>query len=1167
MNARLKGLFLVLALLLAPFVSTAQETWVSRAAGVTAGLWSVAYGNGQWIAVGESGTILSSVDGSTWTSRVSGYTSKWLVSVGYGSSTWVVVGESGLILTSTDGSSWTARTSGTTSRINGVTYGGSRWIAVAESGELLTSTDSRTWTKLSPSTDRLRGITYSYGQFVITGDNGLIRTTIDSTDYSSNLLPSGFFVESVIYGRKTFVAVGEDGYIISSPDAVTWTNVKSGTTSYLRGVTFFNGQFVAVGTSGVVLTAPSPDSAWTVRQTGSTATLTAVAASDATIVAVGLGGAILQSTPPSAAPTINTAPAAISEAAGSNVLFTVVATGSPPLSYQWSFNGAAITGETSDTLFLANVSTAQAGNYSVTVKNSLGAVTSGNAALQLRPNVFESIIDSAFEPISVPHSGVSAIAEQSDGQIIAAISQNNGYITQTLQRFSKTGVKDMSYSPAITGTVTQLVMQPDGKLLVLGKSSPSSSTYIFQLIRLNSDGTLDQNFNAIPSTSESIAEICLLKNGSILLRQNKINRIKSNGDSDASFNPIAIAAVTFAADDSGKIYAADSGSLNRYNADGSIDSSFKKLAPSTSNYYNYAFTKIIINSIGRVLFEEKLITYGAYSTQYFSLDSNGMKAPSLPSISAGGSRSSSLNTQISSDNLGNLYLLYSASLSTGNSLSKLLRYDSAFNLDLTFDANSDALTLSSYSTGFCVSSTGIVYIIAYSNNSGSGFYKIYRFKKSNALAPLKISLASISPETASVKPSDPLSLSVKAAGTGPITYVWKSSVPLVNADKETATFPTLTSGTYTVTVTATNKAGSVTSAPIRIVIAESSPVFYIQPTSISSSLGRSATFAATAAGSGTINYQWYRGTMLVGTGATLTLKNMTASDSGDYTLVATNSLGTTRSSTVQLSLDGFTRLANISTRAKAGPADNTLIAGFVISGATSKSVLIRGIAQGLAPFGLTGLLPEAQLTLFDASGKALKTLVGLEVPNGVVAGTGAFPLGTSGSDSAFVATLAAGNYTVQLSDRQARTGVALIEVYEADDNSNRISNLSSRAYVGAGASIAIGGISVQGDKPRQFLIRGVGPTLKDFGVSTALLDPVLKLTTALGAPVAENDDWSTSTNKAAIVAATAKLTFPFTEGSLDAAILITLSAGNYTALISGKNDTTGVALVEVYEIP
>jgi hypothetical protein len=308
---------------------------------------------------------------------------------------------------------------------------------------------------------------------------------------------------------------------------------------------------------------------------------------------------------------------------------------------------------------------------------------------------------------------------------------------------------------------------------------------------------------------------------------------------------------------------------------------------------------------------------------------------------------------------------------------------------------------------------------------------------------------------------------------------------------------------------------------------------------------------------------------LVGTGATLTLKNLSATDAGEYTVVATNSLGTTRSSAAQLTVDGLARLANISTRASAGAADNTLIAGFVISGPTSKSVLIRGIGRGLSDFGLTGVMQNPKITLYDGAGKSLSSIVGYDsskTPSGLVTGVGAFPYKNS-YDCAMLSTLTAGNYTVQLTDTNNATGVALIEVYEADDNSNRISNLSSRAYVGAGASIAIGGISVQGDKPRQFLIRGVGPTLKDFGVSTALLDPVLKLTTALGAPVAENDDWSTSTNKAAIIAATAKLTFPFTEGSLDAAILITLSAGNYTALISGKNDTTGVALVEVYEIP
>lgn len=1146
------AVFVVLAL--APKVSNAQETWTSRASGVSAGLWSVAFGSGQWIAVGESGTILSSLDGATWASRVSGYTSRWLVSVGYGDSTWVVVGEGGLILTSKDGASWTARASGTTARINGVVYGGGRWIAVAESGELLTSTDSIIWNKLSPSTDRLRGITYSYGQFVITGDNGLIRTTIDSTDYSSNLLPSGFFVESVIYGRKTFVAVGEDGYIIRSPDAATWTNVQSGTTSYLRGICFFNGQFVAVGTSGVVLTAPSPEVAWTARQTGSMATLTAVAASDSTVVAVGLGGTILQSTPPAAAPTINSGPAAISEVAGSNVMFKVVATGSPPLSYQWHFNGAPMNGESLDTLFLPKVSAAQAGSYSVTVRNSLGSVTSASAELQLRTTVSESIVDSTFEPISVPW-GVSALVEQPDGKIVAAMPIT-GSNRQTLQRFDQTGAKDSTYSPSINGTVSQLVAQPDGKLLVLGNLSPVNSTYVFQLIRLNADGTVDQSFNAIPSTSASIQEILLLKTGSILLRQDKVNRIKSNGDLDAAFRPIPMSAVAFAADDAGRIYAADASNLLRFNADGSTDSSFGKIVPMApdSRGYTYVFTKVLLTASGRVVYEESTATYNIYKKRYFSLNANGERVPALASLEGGG-RSGQVGTQLTADGAGNVYIWY---WTQGLFPSKILRYDKNFEVDLTFETSSTSLALSGgLRVMINASSQGGVYV------STDG--KIYRFKKANALAPLRVNLASVSPEAANVKPADRLELSVKASGTGPLSYSWNSSVPLINADRETAIFPTLRSGAYTVTVTVANRAGSVTSAPIRVVIAESAPVFYAQPSSINSSVGRSATFAALAAGSGTITYAWYRGATVVGTGPALNFTKLAAGDVGEYSLVASNSLGSTRSEPVMLRLDGLSRLANISTRARVGPSDNVLIAGFVISGATAKSVLIRGVAQGLAPFGLSDLLAEPRLTLFDESGTPLKTVGGLEIARGVAEGTGAFPL--SGGDSAFVVPLAAGNYTVQLTDRQARYGVALIEVYEADDNSNRISNLSSRAYVGAGESIAIGGISVQGEKPRQFLIRAVGPTLKNFGVSTALLDPVLKLTTAVGAPVAENDDWSTTTNKAAIVTATAKLTFPFSEGSLDAAILLTLPAGNYTALISGKDNTTGVALVEVYEVP
>jgi hypothetical protein len=380
----------------------------------------------------------------------------------------------------------------------------------------------------------------------------------------------------------------------------------------------------------------------------------------------------------------------------------------------------------------------------------------------------------------------------------------------------------------------------------------------------------------------------------------------------------------------------------------------------------------------------------------------------------------------------------------------------------------------------------------------------------------------------------------------------------------------MVSGTYTASVTVSNRAGSVTSAPVRIVVAPSAPILTSQPASIATSTGRSAIFTVSAAGNAPFTYQWFRGTTSVGTGSTLTLNGVSAAIAGDYAVVVTNNLGSTRSNAVQLTVDGMARLANISTRAGTGPGENTLIAGFVVTGATTKTVLVRGIGPGLSAFGLTGLLPNSKIILYDSVGNTVATnddYDGAATPNGLVTGVGAFPL-TNRSDAALVSTLAPGTYTVQVTDTANRSGVALVEVYEADNNTNRIVNLSSRAFVGAGAGIAIGGISVQGEKPRQFLVRGIGPALGAFGVSGALADPVLTLTTALGATVASNDDWGSAGNAADITASAGKVgAFTLASGSKDSAILITLTPGNYTALIAGANDTTGVALVEVYEIP
>jgi BNR/Asp-box repeat len=295
-------------------------------------------------------------------------------------------------------------------------------------------------------------------------------------------------------------------------------------------------------------------------------------------------------------------------------------------------------------------------------------------------------------------------------------------------------------------------------------------------------------------------------------------------------------------------------------------------------------------------------------------------------------------------------------------------------------------------------------------------------------------------------------------------------------------------------------------------------------------------------------------------------------------IAATNTRGVFRFPLVDLNLPtipdnapaGLARLTNISLRASVGSGEATLIAGFVVTGTSAKRVLVRGVGPGLGAFGLTGLLPDPRVSLYDSAARLLASNDDFDqvvTPAGLVTGVGAFSL-TQRVDAALIATLAPGNYTAQVTDASNRPGLALVEIYEADATSTRISNLSGRAFVGSGASVAIGGLSVQGTRSRQFLVRGIGPALTAFGVSAALADPVLTLTTAAGATVGANNDWESAGNSAELLAAAAQVgAFALPRGSKDAAVLISLEPGNYTALISGANGTSGIALLEVYELP
>ncbi|MES2693923.1 MAG: lamin tail domain-containing protein [Verrucomicrobiota bacterium] len=280
------------------------------------------------------------------------------------------------------------------------------------------------------------------------------------------------------------------------------------------------------------------------------------------------------------------------------------------------------------------------------------------------------------------------------------------------------------------------------------------------------------------------------------------------------------------------------------------------------------------------------------------------------------------------------------------------------------------------------------------------------------------------------------------------------------------------------------------------------------------------------------------------------------------------------------------RLLNLSTRGLSLTGSDQLIPGFVITGSGSKRLLIRAIGPTLGSFGVQGTLADPQLTLkrFDTTTSAyvdVRTNDNWGTPASEVAtiasvttSVGGFALANGSADAAMVVDLPAGQYSAVAGGANNGTGVALVELYDSTASSDaRLINIATRGFVGTGGDVLISGFVISSEGPKTLLIRAIGPTLASFGVPGALANPQLSISgRATGATsdsvVATNNDWSTDAG-AATTAATATQVgaFALAAGSLDAALVVTLPPGNYTAQASGVGNTTGTALVEIYVVP
>jgi uncharacterized delta-60 repeat protein len=266
-------------------------------------------------------------------------------------------------------------------------------------------------------------------------------------------------------------------------------------------------------------------------------------------------------------------------------------------------------------------------------------------------------------------------------------------------------------------------------------------------------------------------------------------------------------------------------------------------------------------------------------------------------------------------------------------------------------------------------------------------------------------------------------------------------------------------------------------------------------------------------------------------------------------------------SLLRIKLPASAEALNISTRMKVETGDNVMIGGFIITGNQAKRVIVRAIGPSLASAGLSGALADPMLELHKADGSVVTNDNWRSTQQAEILATGLVP--KNNFESAIVATLPPGNYTAIVRGKNNTTGIAVIEAYDLDQVADaQLANISSRGFVQAGDNVMIGGIIVgpTGTSGGKMLIRAIGPSLSAAGIANPLRDPTLALHNGNGQSIALNDNWK-STQQAAIQA-----TGIPPANDKESAIVASLPPGNYTAIVRGKNNTTGVALVEAYRI-
>ena len=280
-------------------------------------------------------------------------------------------------------------------------------------------------------------------------------------------------------------------------------------------------------------------------------------------------------------------------------------------------------------------------------------------------------------------------------------------------------------------------------------------------------------------------------------------------------------------------------------------------------------------------------------------------------------------------------------------------------------------------------------------------------------------------------------------------------------------------------------------------------------------------------------------------------------------------LGTPASATVTI-LDTdrggpAAQLLNISTRLRVQAGDKVGIGGFIVTGTGAKRVIVRGLGPSLTVNGqpVEGRLQDPAIELYDGNGILITSNDNWKnsPDRAEIESSGLAP--SHDAEAAIARTVQPGAYTAVLYGTGGSQGIGLVEAYDRDrGGTSEMANISTRGFVDTGDNVLIGGfIAGARSGATNVIVRALGPSLTAKSVPDALQDPTVQLINANGQVVDSSDNWKTSGDQAEV---TARGLAP--QDDRESAAFETIPPGNYTVVVRGKGETTGVGLVEIYNV-